>query len=674
MTQYSSFFNAVETSVGTFDRTYNASQWADYFSSFVGTGVFQGDNNTSLQVQAGENLNIIIAAGKAFINGYYYKNDSPLTFTLSQANANYSRIDNICIELNLNNREITAVVVTGDPSPTPTGPQLIQNGLIYQLCIGQVLVQPLTTTITSQNITDTRANTALCGWVTGIVDSISLQDVTNHLENWFTEVTNLQKSVTEQTKQVQALANGTIGGSNLLVGQTYWENGLQSKNEYAVYTSPQIQLEKGITYTLTFGGWIDSLSTQNGKYLGIDIYNSSWSQCEHASIGSETLTFNNITITPLETEMFTVECYQISSLGYSASTGIVTLSSCNLQRGTRGTSWQLNGEQAVNNITTLQQETHLLGGTVSQNVLDINNNKTAIETLNATTVYTTVIPPKSDLNTYTATGLFSCSGSSDVASFQNAPNVYAGYLNVLAVGKNYAYQTWTDIFQNKYIRSYAFYTDTWSSWEKLNNVDIGGINLFEGKTHNGEWGTKSSSAQFCITPANLSGGIPYTLSVNASTTGQALSNGQYLKCYLVNANNNKEIYEIDFDEENTVTKRLTFTPSGGSYNFYGAIYPQKENNQAGIINWYNLQQGQTGTNWIPSLWDIKEMVNNSNIPLSQLSVIAPQVCKLSLDNNCLKKQNKALGEQVSKLTLANQEHTEQIRMLGMQLVENKLKK
>ena len=73
------------------DRVYNAENWAAYFASFLGNGV-SVNPATGLQVQAGSGMNVIVAIGTAFINGYRYANTMPLGVTINMANATYQRI------------------------------------------------------------------------------------------------------------------------------------------------------------------------------------------------------------------------------------------------------------------------------------------------------------------------------------------------------------------------------------------------------------------------------------------------------------------------------------------------------------------------------------------------------------------------------------------------------
>ena len=72
----SSFFNSV-----SHDRTYKAEDWAEYFASFIGNGVFPVPS-TGLQVVANDGMKLNVKTGKAWINGYFYFNTGDLAVEL----------------------------------------------------------------------------------------------------------------------------------------------------------------------------------------------------------------------------------------------------------------------------------------------------------------------------------------------------------------------------------------------------------------------------------------------------------------------------------------------------------------------------------------------------------------------------------------------------------------
>ncbi|WP_288478064.1 hypothetical protein [uncultured Clostridium sp.] len=168
MTQISSFFDANMVN-GVPDREYDATSWANYFKGIIGNGV-SITPSSNLQVVAGTGLNVILSPGIAYINGYYYNNTEPLTVPINIANATYPRITSIVIELSLNNREIICKTVDGSAQSTPTAPQITQTESTYQLQLATVYVPAGATAIGT--ITDTRENSALCGYMQMLAPTI----------------------------------------------------------------------------------------------------------------------------------------------------------------------------------------------------------------------------------------------------------------------------------------------------------------------------------------------------------------------------------------------------------------------------------------------------------------------------------------------------------------------
>lgn len=177
----SSFFNSVSG-----DRIYKAEEWAEYFSSFIGNGVFPVPSN-NLQVLSGSGMSVTVKAGKAWINGYFYYNTGDLTLTLPTADGVLSRIDRIVVRWDLTRRLISVAVKSSTPSTSPSAPSLQRDADAYELCLADVLVGAGVTAISQANITDRRLNPSLCGVVAGVVDQIDTEAFNAQLEAWFAD-------------------------------------------------------------------------------------------------------------------------------------------------------------------------------------------------------------------------------------------------------------------------------------------------------------------------------------------------------------------------------------------------------------------------------------------------------------------------------------------------------
>lgn len=160
------------------DRVYNADEFAEYFRQVLTSGVLNG--GTNLQVYCNGTDRIArIKPGKAWLEGYFYKNTEELELQLDEAHGTYDRIDRIVLRLDRNpeNRYIKAFVKTGIPSMSPVPPALIREGLVYEISLAQILVVHNTTVIPVNKVTDERLNASVCGLVNSLiqVDTTTMQ-------------------------------------------------------------------------------------------------------------------------------------------------------------------------------------------------------------------------------------------------------------------------------------------------------------------------------------------------------------------------------------------------------------------------------------------------------------------------------------------------------------------
>lgn len=196
MAETSGFFQAMwddslknpttEEYTGWWDRDYTANQFMKYFSLFVGNGVFVSPTN-QLKVIPGTGLSVIITEGWGFINGAWYHNDSNLEVPLVTNGTSNNRVDSIRLRYSESSRSISSAVFTGDTN-------LVRGETVYDLELAEVIVTPGSVTISASNITDTRTNENKCGFVKGLVEVISTEDLFSQFESlfndWFLTVKN----------------------------------------------------------------------------------------------------------------------------------------------------------------------------------------------------------------------------------------------------------------------------------------------------------------------------------------------------------------------------------------------------------------------------------------------------------------------------------------------------
>lgn len=199
------------------DRVYDADSFSNWLKKFFTTGVFSGD----LMVTPAGGMSLSVSPGYCNIEGKVRIFEGTSNLTLDPASANYPRIDSVVITCDYTKRSIDIGVLKGSYSGSNPAPaDLTRNMSMYQIALAQVKVGAGTTTITEADITDTRADSTLCGLVTGTVHEINIDGVTKQyaqiFSDWFQSIKdklsgdtagNLQKQIDELTGKINADTN-----------------------------------------------------------------------------------------------------------------------------------------------------------------------------------------------------------------------------------------------------------------------------------------------------------------------------------------------------------------------------------------------------------------------------------------------------------------------------------
>lgn len=165
MGTYANFYNSENN-----DRVYDADSFSEWLRPFFKTGVFNGE----LQVMASSGMEVIVDTGNAFIEGKLKKFDSQTTLTIEQASANSTRIDAVVCRRNDTDRDFTLMIVKG----TTVAPLPVRENGIYDIVLAHITVPASAVEIKQENITDTRMNADICGWVVSNVEEVDFSQVT----------------------------------------------------------------------------------------------------------------------------------------------------------------------------------------------------------------------------------------------------------------------------------------------------------------------------------------------------------------------------------------------------------------------------------------------------------------------------------------------------------------
>lgn len=185
------FFNAVKND-GVYDRVYNSEDFCNYLNLLVGNGVFPNPS-TNLQVRSANNgMDVIVGAGSGWINGHKMVNTADMVLTVPAADVVLNRIDRVVFYVDHDTRTMGIAIKTGTIANSPVAPSLQQDSSRFELSLATISVNKQVTAITDSLITDTRGNTSVCGWVSGLIDQIDsttlflqFQDAFN---TWFSGV------------------------------------------------------------------------------------------------------------------------------------------------------------------------------------------------------------------------------------------------------------------------------------------------------------------------------------------------------------------------------------------------------------------------------------------------------------------------------------------------------
>ena len=146
--------------------TYDADDAAGYFASRL-SGVYSAEEDFSVAV-AGD-LNVTVGAGQAWIHPSRWVGRSVImkqssTLTLTSADAARTRIDRVVLRYDAAAKKTSLLVLEGTPnSDSPVPPELTRTALIYDLCLAEITRPAGSTTISTSDISDTRADETVCG-------------------------------------------------------------------------------------------------------------------------------------------------------------------------------------------------------------------------------------------------------------------------------------------------------------------------------------------------------------------------------------------------------------------------------------------------------------------------------------------------------------------------------
>jgi hypothetical protein len=148
------FYNALATTSGEPDRTYDAEQMAMFFDGLIRDGVYEHVGNCFVVTAVENELAVMVDSGRCWFNHTWLYNDSKYKITLDASSDLYARYDSIVIEVNSNTsvRETSLKVLKGTPATNPVLPELTESNYIHQYRIANIYIAADTDTLSNSNI------------------------------------------------------------------------------------------------------------------------------------------------------------------------------------------------------------------------------------------------------------------------------------------------------------------------------------------------------------------------------------------------------------------------------------------------------------------------------------------------------------------------------------------
>ena len=174
---------------GTYDRAVDEEFFARYHAEFLSDGVY-ANPASNLQVTAAGGLNVSVAAGSCFIQGYYAYDKTSAPLSLSPAGA-ADRIDRVVARLDRIERRIEIAVKTGGAS----APVLTRNSDVWELALADIRIPARAASITQAAITDQRPNNSLCGFVYNPMQEI---DTSGLFDQYYAEFMALYDNIRDK--------------------------------------------------------------------------------------------------------------------------------------------------------------------------------------------------------------------------------------------------------------------------------------------------------------------------------------------------------------------------------------------------------------------------------------------------------------------------------------------
>ena len=255
------FFNSIND-----DRLYNADQMSHYFKGLVTDGVYE-HVDSAMQVLATTGMVVRIGTGRGIIDCKWINVDAPYDLTINTSHVTLNRYTAICVHLDATNRLIELITYDGENATNPVKPVPESTLTDKYLVLAYVYVGAGVASISQSNITDTRADTNICGWVTGLIQQVNTATL---FLQWQTAY---EEFYAQMTSDFQGLFDDTEDDcqdfyDQMTVGFNAWFSTLTDQLNVNTYVE---NYKKRVVYDGTSGENVISLDMVAYEYEAGDI-------------------------------------------------------------------------------------------------------------------------------------------------------------------------------------------------------------------------------------------------------------------------------------------------------------------------------------------------------------------------------------------------------------------
>ena len=278
MTIRSGFFNSKGG-----DRKYNARDISKYFDKLITSGVFPNPSN-QLQVVASQGMTLNVMPGRGFVDCQWIDNDANYAITIEKSDIVLNRIDAVVMkcDLNENVRDVHIEVKKGIPATEPVAPSMTRDEYVKEYCLATVYVAKLADKIVQSNITDTRADTNVCGWVSGLIKQVDTStlfangrsaykrfydDSSREFDEWFQHLRDTVSTAATLKTYTKVYISNT-DEKNIPIGIEQYNQELDILNVYI----NGLKIFKEVDYTIINNSMISlTLQIDKGTKIGFEV-------------------------------------------------------------------------------------------------------------------------------------------------------------------------------------------------------------------------------------------------------------------------------------------------------------------------------------------------------------------------------------------------------------------